>query len=268
VNSFKPSTLFVAIILFAALSCNAHDASAQTKPAGKSGKANAKAEIPPETGPPKWVALERFVPPTVPTGAVTAGVESRVFVDARVNPDGSIKILRGVSSTPPNPALEAAVKNVLGQWSFTPLTENCIPIEAFVQASVKFEIIDGMLKIYARRPPPSEVAEPQYQDAPIIANRLTFSQSIARQYPQAALKARAEARVYMIATVNPSSGVMASAETSFVSGDQPKFATSFTEAAQKAIQVLKFDPLPASANAKGPMKTCVAVVFSVANMGR
>lgn len=275
---FQSRTIITAVAFAAILTTqgiSATIAHAQSAPnatkavPGKAGKAPAKPEPTlAELGPPKWVALDIFVPPTIAIANVPAGADIRANVDATIAANGRVKKIQAITVTPPNPAIEAAVAAVANRWVFTPPTENCIPIEGFVQGSLKIDLFEGKVRIFARRPPPSEVAEPQYKAAPIISNRLGLSQAIARNYPPAALKSRAEARVYMIASVAPSGGPLLSAEISHVITDQPRLSASFADAAQRAVQVLKFDPLSTSANEKGQMKTCVALVFSVANLDR
>jgi protein TonB len=77
------------------------------------------------------------VPPIYPPGARTARVQGVVMLEARINRDGSVAVLRVLRSIP---LLDTAAVNAVSQWQYEPILLNGVPIDALMTIPVTFTL--------------------------------------------------------------------------------------------------------------------------------
>jgi hypothetical protein len=209
-------------------------ASAQTAPAANTDKQ------------PDWLTPKLVKAPDYPAAMLERKQASEVDAVIRITKDGKLKEVLSVRSTPKAEEAEAALRGILGQWTFRPaLAADCTPQETDGVVRVWFDLDNGR--------PAVSVAKPKgmpWVPAPpaSVLNREELQQAIAQSIPRNARDSMIGAKVIVAIEVNGDTGVPVKAQGTFVEldwdmGDSPLTAY-YQEGAAKGAMASRYPPLP------------------------
>lgn len=224
-------------------------ASAQTTPAASPEKQ------------PDWLTPKLVKAPDYPAAMLERKQASEVDAVLRITKDGKLKEMLSVRSTPKAEEAEAAVRGILGQWTFRPaLASDCMPTETEGVVRVWFDLDNGRPVVSVAKPKDM----PWIPVAPArVLNRDEFLQAVQHSIPRNSRESMIGAKVIVAIEVNGDTGVPVKAKGTFVEldwdmGDSP-LSAYYPEAAAKGAMASRYPPVPQYAGAT--WHSCVEINY-------
>jgi Gram-negative bacterial TonB protein C-terminal len=206
-----------------------------------------------------WARVRRIVTPTYPKDAIEKNIGTVIDIEVLIDEGGSMKELRSIESTPKNVQFEEITRAVLKYWTFwTAISSRCQPIQTVGAARLNFSVQNGEGKIELSHRKLTERAKTPLGPRLVAINSAAVRGAV--RYPTSARRVGATASVWVIATIDPSTGKTSNVEASAVRSNWPSMEDDFAQTSIDAAKRLQFEPIP---NYVTPLKMCVPFEFSL-----
>lgn len=180
------------------------------------------------------------VAPTYPPALLQKGVTGFVDLEISIGKYGRAERILSAKVTPPEPAFEAAINDVIHLWQFhETLSTGCVPQDSTGNTRIWFDIKDGTpsISVSSRSRTPQEIAAVR---PPIMKNRDAVIKQVTNSYPIQARRNGVQALVHVVLHVDGDTGKTLEVKTTANSAPR-QYAAAFERNVSEAYSSAEFE---------------------------